>query len=160
MGTPRCRLMPQPLSHHMAPDAASGPLDYLFEAMCYPVATPGATVTTSGLKQVKVPIVTCASTPDVATCARRHGGQKLRYKDTLKKSLKQLQINAVSWEDLTQDRPVGRRSMKPGSAIYEANQIAAAKAKRAARKSPAPRTNTVDAQAFPTCPRCQRIFRA
>ncbi|VDL93418.1 unnamed protein product [Schistocephalus solidus] len=47
-----------------------------------------------------------------------------------------------------------------GSAIYEANRIAAAKAKRAARKSTVPRTNTVDAQALPTCPRCQRIFRA
>ncbi|VDL98988.1 unnamed protein product, partial [Schistocephalus solidus] len=45
------------------------------------------------------------------------------------------------------------------SAIYEANRIDAAKAKRAARKSPAPRTNTANAQALPTCPRCQRIFR-
>ncbi|VDL93315.1 unnamed protein product [Schistocephalus solidus] len=45
-------------------------------------------------------------------------------------------------------------------AIYEANRIAAAKAKRVARKSPAPRTNIVDAQALSTCPRCQRIFRA
>ncbi|VDL96943.1 unnamed protein product [Schistocephalus solidus] len=38
---------------------------------------------------------------------------------------------------------------KTGSAIYEANRIATAKAKRAARKSPAPRTNIVDAQALP-----------
>ncbi|VDM06401.1 unnamed protein product, partial [Schistocephalus solidus] len=45
-------------------------------------------------------------------------------------------------------------------AIYEANRIAAAKAKRAARKSPAPRTNIVDAKALPTCTRCQRIFHA
>ncbi|VDM01662.1 unnamed protein product [Schistocephalus solidus] len=34
------------------------------------------------------------------------------------------------------------------------------KAKRAARKSPAPETNTVDAKALPTCPHWQRIFRA
>uniref|UniRef100_A0A183STI8 C2H2-type domain-containing protein n=1 Tax=Schistocephalus solidus TaxID=70667 RepID=A0A183STI8_SCHSO len=40
------------------------------------------------------------------------------------------------------------------------NRIAAAKTKRAARKSPAPRTNTADAHALPTCPRRQRIFRA
>ncbi|VDL89943.1 unnamed protein product [Schistocephalus solidus] len=40
------------------------------------------------------------------------------------------------------------------------NRIATAKAKIAARKSPAPRTNTVDAKALLTCPRCQRIFRA
>ncbi|VDM00230.1 unnamed protein product [Schistocephalus solidus] len=50
--------------------------------------------------------------------------------------------------------------MKTGAAIHEANRIAAAKAKRAARKSQAPRTNTANAQALPMCPRCQRIFRA
>ncbi|VDL78356.1 unnamed protein product [Schistocephalus solidus] len=97
---------------------------------------------------------------DAATGARRQEGQKGRYKDTLKKSLKQLQINQVTYEKLAQDRPTWRRSVKTGSAIYEANRIAAAYAKRAARKSPAPRTNIVDAQALPTCPRCQRIFRA
>ncbi|VDL86939.1 unnamed protein product [Schistocephalus solidus] len=86
-------------------------------------------------------------------------GQKRRYKDTLKKSLKQLQIKPVTWEDLAQDRPAWGRSVKTGSPIYEANRIAAAKAKIAARKSTAPRTNIVDAQALPTFPRCQRIFR-
>ncbi|VDM04980.1 unnamed protein product [Schistocephalus solidus] len=35
-----------------------------------------------------------------------------------------------------------------------------AKIKRAARKSPAPRTYTANAQALPTCPHWQRIFRA
>ncbi|VDL85494.1 unnamed protein product [Schistocephalus solidus] len=50
--------------------------------------------------------------------------------------------------------------MKTSSAIYEANRIAAAKAKIVARQSPVPRTNIVDAQAPPTCQRCQRIFRA
>ncbi|VDL93046.1 unnamed protein product [Schistocephalus solidus] len=45
-------------------------------------------------------------------------------------------------------------------AIYEANRIAAVKAKRAALKSPAPRTNIVDAQVLPTCSRCQRTFCA
>ncbi|VDL95760.1 unnamed protein product [Schistocephalus solidus] len=98
--------------------------------------------------------------PDVATGARRQGGQKRGYKDTLKKLLKPLQINQVTWENLAQDRPTWRRSVKTGSAIYEANRIAAANAKRAARKSPAPRTNIVDAQALPTCPRCHQIFSA
>ncbi|VDL93671.1 unnamed protein product [Schistocephalus solidus] len=42
---------------------------------------------------------------DVATGAHRNGGQKLRYKETLKKSLKQLKINPATWEDLPQDRP-------------------------------------------------------
>ncbi|VDL90839.1 unnamed protein product [Schistocephalus solidus] len=66
------------------------------------------------------------------TGSRRQGGQKRRYKDTLKKSLKQLQINSATWEDLVQDRLAWRRSVKTGSAIYEANRIAAAKAQRTA----------------------------
>ncbi|VDM02850.1 unnamed protein product [Schistocephalus solidus] len=78
----------------------------------------------------------------------------------LKKSLKQLQINLVTWEDLARERLAWRRSVTTGAAIYEANRIGAIKAKRAARKSPAPRTNTVDAQALRTCPHSQRIFRA
>ncbi|VDL93069.1 unnamed protein product [Schistocephalus solidus] len=65
----------------------------------------------------------------VATAACRYGGQKLRYKDILKKSLKQLQINPVTWEDLTQDRPAWKRSTKTGAVIPEANRITAAKAK-------------------------------
>ncbi|VDL97746.1 unnamed protein product [Schistocephalus solidus] len=47
-----------------------------------------------------------------------------------------------------------------GHLLCEAKRIAVVKAKGAARKSPAPRTNIVDAQALKTCPRCQRIFRA
>ncbi|VDL96168.1 unnamed protein product [Schistocephalus solidus] len=69
-------------------------------------------------------------------------------------------MNPVTWEGFAQDRLAWRRSMKTGPAIYETSRIAGAKAKRAARKSPALWTNTVDAQAIPTCPRCQRIFRA
>ncbi|VDL92631.1 unnamed protein product [Schistocephalus solidus] len=66
-------------------------------------------------------------------------------------------MNPVRWEDIAQDSPARRRSVKTVSAIYEANRIATTKTKRAARKSPAPRNNTVDAQALPTCPRCQCI---
>ncbi|VDL91098.1 unnamed protein product [Schistocephalus solidus] len=92
--------------------------------------------------------------------SRRQGGQVRRYKDTLKTSLKQLQINTESWEDLARKRSAWRRTVKAGAAIYEANRINAAKTKRAARKSPAPRTNIVNAQAFLTCPRSHRTFRA
>ncbi|VDL98745.1 unnamed protein product [Schistocephalus solidus] len=69
---------------------------------------------------------------DVATGAHQQGVQKRRYKDTLEKSLKQLQINPVTWQDFAQDRPAWRRSVKTGSAIYEAKRITATKAKRAA----------------------------
>nr|VZI48569.1 unnamed protein product [Spirometra erinaceieuropaei] len=97
---------------------------------------------------------------DVATGSRRQGGQLRRYKDTLKSSLKLLQINPTNWEEPALDRPTWRRKVKTGAAIYEANRIAAAKVKRDARKSqPRPVRNAV-AQPLPTCPRCQRTFRA
>nr|VZI19440.1 unnamed protein product [Spirometra erinaceieuropaei] len=41
---------------------------------------------------------------DVATAARRKTGQVRRYKDTLKTSLKSIQINPANWEDLVRDR--------------------------------------------------------
>ncbi|VDM03211.1 unnamed protein product [Schistocephalus solidus] len=53
---------------------------------------------------------------------------------------------------------VGRLPCLP-QAIYEANRIATTKAKEL-HESPAPRTNTANAQALPTSQRCQRIFRA
>nr|VZI46613.1 unnamed protein product [Spirometra erinaceieuropaei] len=71
----------------------------------------------------------------VATGSRRQGGPIRRYKDTLKSSLKCLQINPTNWEALALDRPTWTRTVKTGAAIYEANLIAAAKAKLEARKS-------------------------
>ncbi|VDL96232.1 unnamed protein product [Schistocephalus solidus] len=75
---------------------------------------------------------------DVDTDACRQGGQKRRYKDTLKKSLQQLRIKPATWEDLVQDNLAWKMSVKTGVAIYEANRIIAAKPKMAARKSQAP----------------------
>ncbi|VDL97651.1 unnamed protein product [Schistocephalus solidus] len=49
---------------------------------------------------------------DVATGSHRKGAQKRRYKDTLKKLLKQVKLNLATWEDLTQARPAWRRSVK------------------------------------------------
>nr|VZI09141.1 unnamed protein product [Spirometra erinaceieuropaei] len=72
---------------------------------------------------------------DVATGSRRQGGQIRRYKDTLWSSLKRLKISPTNWEELAHDRPTWRRALKTGAAIYEANRIAAAKAKREVRKS-------------------------
>nr|VZI00645.1 unnamed protein product [Spirometra erinaceieuropaei] len=97
---------------------------------------------------------------DVATGSRRQGGQIRRYKDTLKSSLKRLQINPTNWEELALDRPTWRRTVKTGAALYEANRIAAAKVKREARKSQLRPVRNADAQPLPTRPRCQRTFRA
>nr|VZI39460.1 unnamed protein product [Spirometra erinaceieuropaei] len=50
--------------------------------------------------------------------------------------------------------------MKTDVAIYGENRIAAATAKRTARKSQEPPTRNITTQPYPTCPRCQRTFRA
>nr|VZI11613.1 unnamed protein product [Spirometra erinaceieuropaei] len=97
---------------------------------------------------------------DVATGSRRQGGPIRRYKDTLKSSLKCLQINPTNSEELALDRPTWRRTVKTGAAIYEANRIAAAKAKREARKSQLRPVSNAAVQPLPTCHRCQRTFRA
>nr|VZI51061.1 unnamed protein product [Spirometra erinaceieuropaei] len=80
--------------------------------------------------------------------------------DTLKSSLKRLQINPTNWEELARDRPTWRRTVKTGAAIYEANRIAAAKVKREAHKSQLRPIRNAAAQPLPTCPRCHRTFRA
>ncbi|BHF71316.1 hypothetical protein SprV_0401437200 [Sparganum proliferum] len=45
---------------------------------------------------------------DVATGSCCQGGQIRRYKDTLESSMKRLQINPATWEDLARDRPTDR----------------------------------------------------
>nr|VZI36555.1 unnamed protein product [Spirometra erinaceieuropaei] len=90
---------------------------------------------------------------DVATGSRRQGGPIRRYKDTLKSSLKLLQINPTNWGELACDRPAWRRTVKTGAAIHEANRIAAAKAKREACKSQLRPVSNAVAQLLPTCPR-------
>ncbi|BHF72295.1 hypothetical protein SprV_0401535900 [Sparganum proliferum] len=90
---------------------------------------------------------------DVVTCSRRQGGQIHRYMDTLKTSLKRLQINPANCEDLARDRPTWRRIVKTGGAIYEANRITL-------RKPNEKHANLSCAQPSPTCSLCQRTFRA
>ncbi|BHF69606.1 hypothetical protein SprV_0301265200 [Sparganum proliferum] len=67
---------------------------------------------------------------------------------------------ARTWEDLVQNRPAWRREVETGAVIYEANQIAAAKVRRAARKSQAYPIRNTAAQSHQTCPRGHRTFRA
>ncbi|BHF62723.1 hypothetical protein SprV_0200570900 [Sparganum proliferum] len=87
---------------------------------------------------------------DVATGSHCQGGQIRRYKDTTQSSLKPLQINPTNWEDLARDRPTWKRTLRTGAAIYEANRIAAAKAKREARKSQLSPPRNANAQPPPT----------
>uniref|UniRef100_A0A183SI15 WW domain-containing protein n=1 Tax=Schistocephalus solidus TaxID=70667 RepID=A0A183SI15_SCHSO len=68
----------------------------------------------------------------------------------LSQEAESLSLEPPTWEDLAQDVPAWRISVKTGEAIYEANRIVAAKAKRVARKSQEPWINTKNAQALPT----------
>ena len=51
---------------------------------------------------------------------RSHGGQKKRYKDTLKARLKDFNIPTVSWEQIAQDRTKWRVLIRRGAGEYEA----------------------------------------
>nr|VZI20393.1 unnamed protein product [Spirometra erinaceieuropaei] len=95
---------------------------------------------------------------DVATGSRRQGGQIRRYKDTLKSSLRRLQINPTNWEGLARDLPTWRRTVETGAAIYEANRIAASKAKREARKSQLRPVSNAAAQPLSTHRPPARLF--
>ena len=54
---------------------------------------------------------------------RSHGGQKKRYKDTLKASLKDFNIPTESWEQIAQVRTKWRGLIKRGAGEYEAKRI-------------------------------------
>ena len=60
---------------------------------------------------------------------RSHGGQKKRYKDTFKASLKDFNIPTESWEQIAQDRAKWRGLIRRGASEYEAKRISEAEQK-------------------------------
>ena len=86
---------------------------------------------------------------------RSVGGQKKRFKDTLKKTLTSFNIDVTNWEAYAQDRPMWRRMIHNGARTAKTNRIAEAQTKRAARKA---RLHS----AGPTypCPECGRVLQA
>ena len=53
---------------------------------------------------------------------RSYGGQKKRYKDTLKASLKDFNIPTESWEQIAQDRAKWRGPIRRGASECEAKK--------------------------------------
>lgn len=86
--------------------------------------------------------------------SRSRGGQKKRYKDSLKVSTKLFHIEPDTWEDLALDRSAWRSSVKRGAKLHEENRISLAKQKRAKRKK------REASAAAPSCPECGRTFHA
>ena len=88
---------------------------------------------------------------------RSQGGQKKRYKDTLKASLKDFNIPTESWEQANQDRTKWR-CLNKGASQFEAKRICEAERKRKERKARAKRPSSDSAQSEFTCSICNRRF--
>ena len=89
---------------------------------------------------------------------RSQGGQKKRYKDTLKASLKDFEIPMGSWEQTAQERSKWRGLINKGAALYEKKRICEAERKRKERKA---KTNVPPSDSMTlTCSTCNRQFRA
>ena len=89
---------------------------------------------------------------------RSQGGQKKRYKDTLKASLKDFEIPMGSWAQTAQERSKWRGLINKGAALYEKKRICEAERKRRERKA---KTNVPPADSMTlTCSTCNRQFRA
>ena len=87
---------------------------------------------------------------------RCQGGQKKRFKDTLKVSLKAFGIKHIDWEQVTQDRDKWCGGVKRGAKACEANRTTAAEQRRQVRKG----TATLASAATIPCPHCPRLLRA
>ena len=66
--------------------------------------------------------------------SRKRGRPKLRYKDTLKASLKDCHINPDTWEQTASNRAAWRHQVRKGASKYEADRIAKKKEQRRKRK--------------------------
>ena len=88
------------------------------------------------------------------------GGQKKRYKDTLKASHKDFNIPTESWEQIAQDRVKWRGLIRRGASEYEAKRISDAEQKRAQRKARDKVSPTELSCSDLCCSICNRQFRA
>jgi exonuclease III len=86
---------------------------------------------------------------------RSQGGQKKRFKDTLKTSLKAFNIEIDTWETSSLDRNAWRTSLRKGAKKCETVRKELAEQRRQARKTQLP---LGDGDIL--CPQCQRSFRA
>ena len=75
---------------------------------------------------------------ELGTGARNRGGQKKRYKDTLKRTLKLTNISTDSWQDLATDRLAWRQAVSSGVRSFETNRRKEREDKRQNRKARRP----------------------
>uniref|UniRef100_A0A0B7BSD9 C2H2-type domain-containing protein n=2 Tax=Arion vulgaris TaxID=1028688 RepID=A0A0B7BSD9_9EUPU len=94
---------------------------------------------------------------EMSSGKRSRGGQKKRFKDTLKSSLKSFEIKIDSWEKAARDRTSWRSLLRKGAKSCEAARQAASVLRRQKRKASAHESQTV---ATISCPHCPRLFKA
>ena len=90
---------------------------------------------------------------------RSVGGQYKRYKDTLKVTMKNFQIDPDNWEQAALDRPTWRSLIRKGGTVFENNRIANAEKKRELRKQRQNSNLPLEDSNF-DCPTCGRKFQA
>ena len=91
---------------------------------------------------------------------RSASGQKKRYKDTLKASLKDFNIPTESWEQIAKDRTKWRGLRRRGTGEYKAKRISKAEQKHAQRKARAKASQTELSSSDLACDICKRQSRA
>ena len=98
---------------------------------------------------------------ELASGKRSVGGQRKRFKDSLKTSLKAMNIDWESWESHALDRPHWRHLVCTGSKTSEQSRVAAAREKSATRKvRSASTSSTSTAVTDYKCSTCGRYFHA
>ena len=84
---------------------------------------------------------------------RNRGGQRLRYKDTLKRSMKKCDLDPDTWEDLAKDRTQWRAAVYNSKSAVEEKRLAAYQ-KAHERRHSEPLTTTFQ------CPECTKLCRS
>ena len=90
---------------------------------------------------------------------RSRGGQRKRFKDSLKANMKEMDIDPSTWEVEAADRSSWRTELRKKTELYESRTILEAQRKRRERKE---RSQTARDPLPPnnTCPHCNRVFSA
>ena len=88
---------------------------------------------------------------------RSVGGQRKRYKHTLKVALNNFQIDADTWEDAAANRSEWRGRVAEGAAGHEADRLTRAENKRRIRKTFSVSSSSTQSH---ICTNCGKSFRA
>ena len=89
---------------------------------------------------------------------RSVGGQRKRFKDSLKGSLKDFNINPDTWETLAADRSTWRSHITQGAKRAEEARVQTAERRRELRKAKA--SDVTETPPTHSCSTCGRGFRA